>query len=77
MIDLLERLYNIYSGELKVETASYRDISEYFIKLPPKDTAPLAPSFDTESYDHKSQSITASSLSVSEDTTEDDSEEPP
>ena len=75
MIDLLERLYKIYSRELKVETASYRDISEYFIKLPPKDTAPLVPSL--ESNDHQSQSITASSLSASEDTTEDDSVRPP
>jgi len=72
-MDLLERLYKIYSGEMKVETASYRDISDYFIKLPPKDTTPMAPSFDIESNDHQSQSPTVSSSSVSEESTEDDS----
>jgi hypothetical protein len=73
MIDLLERLYKVYSGERKVETASYRNISDYFIKLPPKDTVPLAPSFDNESEEHQSQSLTASISSGSEDSTEDDS----
>ena len=58
---------------MKVETASYRDISDYFIKLPPKDTTPMAPSFDIESNDHQSQSPTVSSSSVSEESTEDDS----
>ena len=73
MIDLLERLYKVYSSEVTTETASYRDISEYFIKLPPKDTAPLAPSFDTEPDDHQSKTHTASTSSVSEDSTENDS----
>jgi hypothetical protein len=73
MIDLLERLYKVYSGERKVETASYRNISDYFIKLPPKDTVPLAPSFDNESEEHQSQSLTASISSGSEDSIEDDS----
>lgn len=73
MIDLLERLHKVYNREVKVETASYRDISEYFIKSTPKDTAPLAPSFDNESNAQANQSITESSSSVSEDSTEDES----
>jgi hypothetical protein len=36
-LDFLEHLHKIFKGELKDETASSRDISNYFIKLPPKD----------------------------------------
>ena len=72
--DLLERLYKIYSGEMKVETASYRDISNYFIKLPPKDTAPPALSHDNsidDSKDSDSDSdTTESSSSSSEESTD-------
>jgi hypothetical protein len=33
-VEYLERLHKIYCGELKTETASYRDIASYFIRKP-------------------------------------------
>ena len=75
VIDLLDRLHKVYSGELKVETASYRDISDYFIKLPQKDTAPTAPSFDFD-FDIDSDSCLETEISVStnsEESTDDES----
>jgi hypothetical protein len=47
VVEFLEKLHKIYCGEMKTETASYRDIASYFIKLPPKDTTPSASSNDT------------------------------
>jgi len=46
VVEFLEKLHKIYCGEMKTETASYRDIASYFIKLPPKDTTPSASSND-------------------------------
>jgi hypothetical protein len=46
VVEFLEKLHKIYCGETKKEIASYRDIASYFIKLPPKDTTPLASSND-------------------------------
>jgi hypothetical protein len=69
-LDFLEHLHKIYSGELKDEAASYRDISNYFIKLPPKDTAPPALSGDNSpdnSEDSDSDSDTTESSSSSSD----------
>ncbi len=60
-------------GELKVETASYRDISDYFIKLSPKDTAPSAPSFDNNSDNSMDKNIPASNLSTSEESSDEES----
>jgi ribonuclease HI len=75
-LDFLEHLHKIYSGEVKDEAASYRDISNYFIKLPPKDTAPPALSHDNsidDSKDSDSDSdTTISSSSSSEESTDDE-----
>eukprot|EP00956_Cyclotella_meneghiniana_P023204 scaffold44714_cov61-Cyclotella_meneghiniana.AAC.4 len=71
VIDLLDRLHKIYNGELKAETASYRDISDYFIKLPRKDTAPTAPSFDISMDSCLETEITVSS--TSEESTDEES----
>jgi hypothetical protein len=46
VVEFLEKLHKIYCSEMKTETASYRDIASYFIKLPPRDTTPLASSND-------------------------------
>jgi hypothetical protein len=70
-LDFLEHLHKIYSGELKDETASYRDISNYFIK-PPKDTAPPAPSHDNCSDTSVDHDIIESSSSSSEEFTDDE-----
>jgi hypothetical protein len=68
-LDFLEHLHKIYSGEIKDETASYRDISSYFIKLP-KDTAPLAPSHDNCSDISVEHDNTDSNSSSSEESTD-------
>jgi hypothetical protein len=73
VIDLLEPLHKEYSGELKAETASYHDILDYFIKLPPKDTAPLAPSFDKDSDNSADQETAESSSSNSEESSDEKS----
>jgi hypothetical protein len=66
--DFLERLHKIYSGELKQETASYRDIRDYFTKVT-KDTAPPALSDDNDSENNRNIQQEYSSSSSSEVTT--------
>jgi hypothetical protein len=61
IMDRLERLRKIYQGELKTEISSYRDISDYFIKLPKKDTAPPAPSNDNHQDSNSAQTEESSS----------------
>jgi hypothetical protein len=68
-LDFLEHLHKIYSGEIKDETASYRDISSYFIKLP-KDTTPLVLSHDNCFDISVERDNTDSSSSSSEESTD-------
>jgi hypothetical protein len=68
-LDFLEHLHKIYSGEIKDKTASYRDISSYFIKLP-KDTAPLVLSHDNCFDISVERDNTDSSSSSSEESTD-------
>ena len=70
--DFLERLHKIYSGELKKETASYRDIRDYFTKVT-KDTAPTTLSDDNDSDDNRIIPQEDSSSSSSETSTRDES----
>jgi hypothetical protein len=72
--DFLERLHKIYSGEIKRETASYRDIRDYFTKVT-KDTAPPALSDDNTNEGTNTIPSGYTSSSISEDTS--DGETPP
>jgi hypothetical protein len=64
--DFLEQLHKIYSGELKQDTASYRDIREYFTVIT-KDTAPLALSDDMNNESAPNPQLDDLSTSSSED----------
>jgi hypothetical protein len=64
--DFLEQLHKIYSGELKQETASYRDIREFFTVIT-KDTVPPALSDDTNNGNNLEPRQEDSSTSSSED----------
>jgi hypothetical protein len=65
----IERLHKIYKGELKVETSSYRDILDYFIKLPKTDMAPLVPSNDSH---RDNMSVSQTDESSSDESSNDD-----
>jgi len=73
-VEYLEKLHKIYCGELKTETASYRDIASYFIRKPALDTTPLASSNDTPLDQDQTQA--ASDESYSSSTSDDELDVP-
>jgi hypothetical protein len=73
-VEYLEKLHKIYCGELKTDTASYRDIATYFIRKPTLDTTPLASSNDTSS--DQTQPSAATDTSDTSSTSDDESEAP-
>jgi hypothetical protein len=77
-VEYLERLHKIYCGELKTETASYRDIASYFIRKPALDTtpAPLALASSNDTSLDKDQTRAASDKSSSSSSSDDESDVP-